>query len=50
MRQQIGLDNNHGHCRDCGIGWQPGPDNTESVKEITSGSAIIERGSCICFD
>lgn len=39
----MGLDNNHGHCLDCEIGWQPGPDNTESVKEITSGSASAKR-------
>ena len=34
----------HGHSLDCGIGLQPGPENTVSVNETTSGSVGIERG------
>ena len=50
MRQQISWDNKHGHCLDCGTLKQPGPDNTLSVKDITGGSARIERESCKCPD
>lgn len=50
MRQQVSLDNKHGHCLDCGTVRQPGLDNTVSVKSITAESARIERGSCICPD
>lgn len=30
----------HGHCLDYGIGLQPGPDSTVSVKETTVGQPI----------
>ena len=33
----------YGQCLDYGIGLQPGPDNTVSVKETMSGSVYIER-------